>query len=155
MKTHESQFFNENLLKIIDITKRLIINDTVRVNEVKYILFVFYLPLSSLWFSGKESTCQCRRCKRRGFNPWVKEISWWRPWQPTPVFLPGKSHGQGSLVGYSPQLQSRTRLKQLTRMHILSLQHDFFLLDHWFSALPAHQDVYKNFPKISLPRLHP
>ena len=35
------------------------------------------------------------------FDPWVGKISWTRPWQPIPVFLPGKSHGQRSLVGYS------------------------------------------------------
>ena len=52
------------------------------------------------WLSGKESTCQCRRC---GFYPWAGRIPWRR--QPTPVFLPGKSHGQRSLVGYSPGLQ--------------------------------------------------
>jgi len=33
----------------------------------------------------------------------VRKIPWRRKWQPTPVFLPGKSHGQRSLVGYSPQ----------------------------------------------------
>ena len=37
------------------------------------------------------------------FNPWVGEIPWRRKWQPTAVFLPGKFHGQRSLVGYSPQ----------------------------------------------------
>ena len=52
--------------------------------------------------SGKESTNQCRRCKRHGFNPWVRKIPWRRKWQPTPVFLPGESHGYRSLVGYSP-----------------------------------------------------
>ena len=36
------------------------------------------------------------------FDPWVGKILWRRKWQPTPVFLPGESHGQGSLVGYSP-----------------------------------------------------
>ena len=36
------------------------------------------------------------------FNPWVRKMSWRRKWQPTPVFLPGKSHGWRSLVGYSP-----------------------------------------------------
>ena len=51
------------------------------------------------WLSGKESTCQCRRC---GFNPWVGKIPSKRGWLPTPVFLSGKSHGQRSLVGYSP-----------------------------------------------------
>ena len=39
---------------------------------------------------------------RPGFNPWVGKISWRRKWQPTPVFLPGRSHGWRSLVGYSP-----------------------------------------------------
>ena len=37
-----------------------------------------------------------------GFNPWVRKIPWSRKWQPTPVFLPGESHGQRSLVGYNP-----------------------------------------------------
>ena len=44
----------------------------------------------------KESTCNA------GFNSWVRKIPWRKKWQPTPVFLPGKSHGQRSLVGYSP-----------------------------------------------------
>ena len=37
-----------------------------------------------------------------GFYPWVRKTPWERKWQPTPVFLPGKSHGQRNLVGYSP-----------------------------------------------------
>ena len=48
------------------------------------------------WLSGKESACQCRRSK---FDPWVQKIPWRRKWQPTPVFLPGKCHGQWSPVG--------------------------------------------------------
>ena len=39
---------------------------------------------------------------RDGFNPWVGKIPWSGAWQPTPVFLPGESHGQRSLAGYSP-----------------------------------------------------
>jgi len=54
------------------------------------------------WLSCKESACQCRRCRRCGFNPWVRKMPWRREWQPTPVFLPGKFHGQKSLAGYSP-----------------------------------------------------
>ena len=53
------------------------------------------------WCGGEESACQCRRCKIYGFDPWVEKIPWRRKWQPTPVFLPGKFHGQGSLAGYS------------------------------------------------------
>ena len=51
------------------------------------------------WLSGKEPASQCRR---RGFDPWVRKIPWRRKWQPTPVFLPGKSHGQRSLASCSP-----------------------------------------------------
>ena len=51
------------------------------------------------WLSGKESACQCRRC---GFHPRVRKIPWRRKWQPIPGTLPGKSHGQRSLVGYNP-----------------------------------------------------
>ena len=45
--------------------------------------------------SGKEPACQCRRNKRRRLNPWVGKIPWRRTWQPTPLFLPGESNGQG------------------------------------------------------------
>ena len=37
-----------------------------------------------------------------GFSPWVGRIPWRRTWQLTPLFLPGESHGQKSLGGYSP-----------------------------------------------------
>ena len=43
----------------------------------------------------------CRRHRRCGFSPWLRKIPWRRAWQPTPVFLPGESHGQRSLAGYS------------------------------------------------------
>ena len=43
------------------------------------------------------------QCGRPGFDPWVGKILWRRKWQPTPVLLPGKSHGQRSVVGYSPR----------------------------------------------------
>ena len=51
---------------------------------------------------GKETASQCRRCERCEFNPWVRRIPWKRAWQPTPVFLSGESHGERSLMGYSP-----------------------------------------------------
>ena len=51
------------------------------------------------WLNGKESTWQCRRHR---FSPWVRKIPWRRKWQPAPELLPGESHGQRSLAGYSP-----------------------------------------------------
>ena len=52
--------------------------------------------------SGKDSTCQCRLREGLRFDPWVKKNPWRRKWQSTPVFLTGESHGQRSLVIYSP-----------------------------------------------------
>ena len=61
-----------------------------------------FLTVFSGGASGKEPTCQCRRQRYR-FNPRVGKIPWRRAWQPTPVFLPGESHGQRNLAGYSPR----------------------------------------------------
>ena len=46
--------------------------------------------------SGKESACQCQRCKRLGFDPWVRKNPWRRKLQPTPVFLSGNTKGRGA-----------------------------------------------------------
>ena len=54
------------------------------------------------WHSGKEPTCWCTRHRKTRFCPWIRKIHWRRKWQLAPVFLPGKSHGQRSLAGYSP-----------------------------------------------------
>ena len=52
------------------------------------------------WLNDKESTCQAGEVGSiPGSNPWVGKIPWRRKWQPTPVFLPGESQGQQSLVG--------------------------------------------------------
>ena len=45
------------------------------------------------WLSGKESACQCRRCR---FDSWVERIPWRRKWQPTPVFLAENSMDRGA-----------------------------------------------------------
>ena len=51
------------------------------------------------WLRGKASAYNAGD---PGFDPWVGKILWRRKWQPTPIFLPGKSHGWRSLEGYSP-----------------------------------------------------
>ena len=66
--------------------------------KVKYVMG---LPW---WLSSTESACKCRRCR---FNPWVRKIPWRRRWQPTVVFLPGKSHGQRSRAGYIQAIGSQ------------------------------------------------
>ena len=67
----------------------------------------------------KKSACQCRRCKRCKFNPQVGKIPQKRKRQPTPVSLPGESHGQRSLEGYSPWGQKRS--DRTERLSTLSL----------------------------------
>ena len=51
--------------------------------------------------SGKEPTCQCRRHERARISPWVGKIPWRKAGQPTAELLPGESHPQRSLAGYS------------------------------------------------------
>ena len=94
------------------------LNDILRFNEYLNLIWITGLCIRVGFpggAGGKEPICQCRRHKRLGFNPWVKKIPWKREWLPTPVFLPGESHGQRSLVGYSQRVaKSWTQLKWLS-----------------------------------------
>ena len=65
------------------------------------------------WLSGQRIHLQRRRHRTHKatwafikcgheFDLWVGKIPWRRKWHPIPVFLPGKSHGQRSVVGYNP-----------------------------------------------------
>ena len=89
-------------------------------------------PILSLHFklfyrclSGKESACQCRR---HGFNPWVGKIPWRRKWQPPPVFLLRKSHGQKSLACYSRQGRKTVRHNSVTKQQQNIFYTLFFIL---------------------------
>ena len=62
--------------------------------------------------------CQCRRCKRYGFNPWVGKIPGRRKRQPTLVLLPGEFHGQRSLAGYSPWGHKESDMTEQLTQHI-------------------------------------
>ena len=77
-------------------------------------LLQIYLSLGKPCFpsgaSCKESDCQWRRHKRLRFDPWVGKIPWRRKWQPTPIFLTGKFHGQRSLVDTTEWLNTHTIL---------------------------------------------
>ena len=85
--------------------------------HVKHSYTTFELPW---WLSGKEFVCQCRRCR---VDPWVRKIPCRRKWQPTPVFLPGQSHGQRSLEAYSPwgqkELDTTERLSNSFLIYLL------------------------------------
>ena len=87
----------------------------MRMSNMQFLLTLFGLPW---WLSGKEYACQCRRCK---FDPWVGKILLRRKWPPTPVFLPGKYHGQRNLVSYIPVQFSHSIVSDSLRPH--ELQH--------------------------------
>ena len=81
-----------------------------------FLLHIYTLPYAKWGFPGGSDRKRiCLQCGRPGFDPCVRKIPWRRKGPPTPVFLPGRSHGQRSLTGYSPRgLQESDRSEGLT-----------------------------------------
>ena len=64
---------------------------------------------------GKEPACQCRRYKRLRFDPWIRKNPWRSKWQPTLIFLPGKSMDRGTWRAVVHRVaESQAWLKQLS-----------------------------------------
>ena len=118
------------------------------------------------WCNGKESTCKRhRRCR---FDPWLRKIPWSRKCHPTPVFLPGESHRQRSLVRCSPQdheeldmakhartewYQQSTRLT-VVAMAICPLSSPSQLTHHcWIYQQCLNKVALTLFKKLSVPTL--
>ena len=95
-------------------------------SPAQMVIFGWGDRLVSRRLSGKEPACQCRRCE---FDPWVGKIPWRRKWQPTPVLLLGKSHGQRSLVGYRPWGQKEVAITEWLSAHTSFLQWVVFVPD--------------------------
>ena len=100
------------------------------------------------WFStrshsGKEFTCQGRRCKRCEFDPWVRKISWRGKWQPAPVFLPGKFHGQRILAS---KIHGVTKSQTRLIMHAKQMHTTAKMLQYLHSILihPVAKWIYRN-----------
>ena len=79
----------------------------------------------------------CLQCRRPGFNPWVRKISWRREWLPTPVFLPGESHGQRSLLGYSPWGHKESDMMKKPHFHFHFFHHRYNCPDVQFKLKKA------------------
>ena len=106
---------------------------------------LFCSPPSHTWgfpggASGKEPACQCRRRKKCGFGPWVGKIPWRRKWEPTPVFLPGESHAQRRLAGYSPW-----DLKESAMTEAIASTHVTHILKTPFNCCPVVIHKEKTF----------
>ena len=90
--------------------------------------------------SGKESECQCRRLV---LDPWVDKIPWRSKWQLTLVFLSGESHGQRSLLGYSPwglreldMTKQRNTIRKLwSLLYVLQLTFFMYFISVTFSLV--------------------
>ena len=77
------------------------LGDPIQSRGFKHWLYVsclpyLFIPGSPGGASDKDATCQCRRCNRCRFYPWVRKISWRKAWQSPPVFLPRESHDRGA-----------------------------------------------------------
>ena len=96
------------------------------------------------------------------FDPCVGRIPWRRKWQPTPIFLPGKSHGQRSLAGYNPWVTNRTELACTAPrpLHLCSQQYFVLIYSPSDTSLlhslhpcrvnlsPSASSQDKNMPKL-------
>ena len=82
--------------------------------------------------SGQEHASPCRRL---GFIPWVRKNPWRRKWQPTPVFLPGESHGQRSLSGSSSWGHKESYMTKWLSMHVLPQGHYMYLYSRFLLSL--------------------
>ena len=81
---------------------------------------IFAWPLSPWGLSRRLSSKKiCLPSRRHRFDLWVGKIPWRRKWQPTPVFLPGKSHRQRSLAGCSPWSHKKVGHNLVTKQKYL------------------------------------
>ena len=104
------------------------INDSKDLSLLKVIILANVLgnrhlldfPVNS---DGKKKKKICLQCRRPGFDPWVGKIPWRRAWQLTPVFSPGESQGQRSMVGASIGGRKESDMtKRLTRWNRQNLE---------------------------------
>ena len=81
------------------------------------------------WISHKESSYQCRRY---GFDLWVRKTPWRRKWQPTPVLLLEKSHGQRNLIGHSPWVCKELNMTEELSTHAHKDGWNISQVDEWY-----------------------
>ena len=110
--SHMTDIWIKNILTLFSI-----------VEQTNRILDSSYEP--PRWLSGKKSVCQCQRCRRHRFNPWLGKIPWRRKWQPTAVFLLGGSYGQ------------RSHMYRLQYMWLQRIGHDWAHTHAYAWTLPA------------------
>ena len=110
-----------------------------------YVLFtlftgIYQAPRASL---VAQMVKICLQCRRPGFYPWVRKISWRRAWLPNPVFLPGGFYGQRNLAGYSPwghkESDTTEQLSTLVSSHIALLS--VYGREHYDLTYRSHEMI--------------
>ena len=92
-------FFGKTSIQI----NSLFLNQVITLGFVLICRSLLHILGFAWWLSGQNVCQQWKRHRRCMFHLWMGKVPWRREWQPTPVFLPEKSHGQSNLVGYSPK----------------------------------------------------
>ena len=109
--------------------------------------FTFSAPW---WWMLSDENLYVVQCRGRRFKSWVRKSPWRRKWQPTPVFLPGKYHGQRSMAGYSPQgRKSRTRLSNLNHHHHIETESSLLVYRNGRRVRKWPFDMYRAFLEAS------
>ena len=80
---------------------------------------------------GSESKESCLQCRRPGFDPWVWKVPRRREWLPTPVFLPGKSHGQRWLIVHSPWGSKESDTNERLTLHNMNQHAQGYTTRKW------------------------
>ena len=114
-----------------------LINVFIFVSVSDYIDYCSFVLWAFLMAQGQRICLPCWRCE---FDSWVEKISWRRKWQTTPVFLPEKSHGQRSLVVYSPKGCKESDMT--ARMSTCSFVLQFEIKVHDTSCFVLSQDCF-------------
>ena len=161
-----SYFFNESPNQS-DLKQKFIFHSCCLsvLGELLYFILSLGLPR---WFHGKESSYQCKSHRRLRFNAQVGRTPWRRKWQPMPGFLSGESHGQRSLVTYSPWGHKELNMTEVTahslrvaccwRGHLLkglpqkeekNTTNNVSVLKGFCSRITHATSAYTAFPKCS------
>ena len=108
------------------------------------------------WHSGKESTCQCRRCKRRGFSPWIgkttleKEMATHSSilaWKVAWMELSGLQSTGSKRVLTEHSTTQMLRLKYCNYKGRLKSELDLSQMSMWVSQTIASQPLHQGFPR--------
>ena len=105
-------------------------------------LQIFYFRLLGYY----KFSCHCRRNRRLRFGPWVRKIPWRRKWQCTPVFLPGKFHGQRNLLCYSSWGHKESDMTEQLNTHIFG---------YWIKSRVSRHSHRNSLEILTSPTFYP